>query len=55
MPKSKLKSHHNGHALTRGKGSIYQRNIQKREEERMTQREDSAPPPDSIDSPPPSS
>lgn len=39
MPKSKLKSHHNGHAMTKGKGSIYQRNQQKREEVRLTRRE----------------
>jgi hypothetical protein len=39
MPKSKLKTHHNGHAVTKGKGSIYQRNVEKREEQRETRRE----------------
>jgi hypothetical protein len=39
MPKSKLKTHHNGHAVTKGKGSIYQRNVVKREEQRETRRE----------------
>ncbi len=39
MPKSKLKSHHNGHAVTKGKGSIYQRSALKRMESRSTRRE----------------
>lgn len=54
MPKSKLKSHHNGHALTRGKGSIYQRNILKREEERELNRETHEPPQEAMNTPPPS-
>lgn len=34
MPKSKLKSNHGGHALSRGKGSVYQRSATKRREGR---------------------
>jgi hypothetical protein len=41
MPKSKLKTHHNGHAVTKGKGSIYQRSALKREEQRTNRRENS--------------
>ncbi|MBW3622399.1 MAG: hypothetical protein KY468_03205 [Armatimonadetes bacterium] len=55
MPKSKLRSHHNGHALTRGKGSIYQRNMVKREDERSMRREnDSSLPASPADPPSPS-
>ena len=48
MPKSKLKSHHNGHAVTKGKGSIYQRNLQKREEDRLSRRENTSLPPSDV-------
>ena len=46
MPKSKLKSHHNGHAVPKGKGSIYQRSVFKREEDRLFRRE--AVPPEPV-------
>ena len=53
MPKSKLKSHHNGHALTKGKCSIYQRNVVKREEERIERREEQTDSSSVMDTPPP--
>lgn len=34
MPKSKLRGHRGGHALPRGKGSVYQRTQAKRMDER---------------------
>ena len=43
MPKAKLKSHHNGHSLTKGKGSIYQRSMLKREEKVEVRQEVGAP------------
>ena len=49
MPKSKLKSHHNGHAVTKGKGSIYQRSSLKREEARAQRRENAPVSPESAE------
>jgi hypothetical protein len=34
MPKSKLRSNHGGHALTKGKGSVYKRSYLKRIDQR---------------------
>ncbi len=55
MPKSKLKSHHNGHAVPKGKGSIYQRSVFKREEDRLFRRDTVSPepvlPPDAANTP----
>ncbi|HEY3284127.1 MAG TPA: hypothetical protein VGN26_17800 [Armatimonadota bacterium] len=34
MPKSKLRGHRGGHACDKGKGSVYQRMLSKRMEER---------------------